>query len=176
MAGNILYFPYSGLMGLGLIILVILFLIKSSREMVKKILLFAIPIVVVFQFYFWNSEFNNYVKSYVFSSKAFACDMDGRMNSISIPLPERTVFKGKEDVCSPFYLTFVHADDFIAFYEEWLESLKSKGELQEYHYIERKYADGVEDKGFEVKLTSGSEIVIFIRKSEEWRSISIQIR
>lgn len=59
---------------------------------------------------------------------------------MSIPLPKRTVFKGKEDVCSAFYLAYVNVSDFKSFYQEELI------------------------RGLE--LASGSKIDIFIHRRE----------
>lgn len=153
MAGNILYIPYTILMIMGLIILVVAIKLIKGKRAAKKFLIFLIPLLILFQFYFWNLEFNNYVKSYLFPSKVFECEYVEELKNLSIPLPERTVFKGKEDGCSPFYSTYVNVSDFNSFYRGELETLKSKGEIQEYWTV---------TNGFVVELSSGSRIDIFI--------------
>jgi energy-coupling factor transporter transmembrane protein EcfT len=173
LAGNILYIPYTIFIIIGLIILVVVIKLKKGKRANRNFLIISMPIVILSQFYFWNSEFNNYVKSYLFASKVFECEYIEELKNMSIPLPKRTVFKGKEDICSPFYLAYVNTSDFISFYQEELKTLKDKEKIQKYIYIERKDNYWTENKGFAVELSSGSKIDIFIRRREGSGLISI---
>jgi hypothetical protein len=173
LAGNILYIPYTVFIIIGLIILVVIIKLKKGKRATKNFLIISIPILILFQFYFWNLEFNDYVKSYLFPSKVFECEYEEELKNISLPLPKRTVFEGKEDVCSPFYLAYVNVSDFKSFYQEELKTLKSEGKIQKYNYIERKDNDWTEYKGFVLELSSGSKIDIFIRRKEGSGIISI---
>ncbi|RIE03559.1 hypothetical protein D3H35_11005 [Cohnella faecalis] len=157
MAGNLLYMPYTFLMIIGLIILFVIIMLKKGKRAVKVFLSISVPVLILFQFYFWNLEFNNYVKSYLFPSKAFKCADIEELKSLSIPLPERTVFKGKEDGCSPFYLTYVNVNGFKSYYQKELQTLKDTGKIQNYRY---------ENKGYLVELSSGSKIDIFFHRRE----------
>ncbi|KIL37635.1 hypothetical protein SD71_03290 [Cohnella kolymensis] len=173
MAGNILYIPYTIVMIIGLIILGAVIIFKKSKTAAKNFFIFSIPIFILFQFYFWNLEFNDYVKSYLFPSKVFECEYVEELKNISIPLPERTVFKGKSDGCSLFYSTYVNVSEFKSFYQEELRTLKSKGIIQEYKYTELSDNDGTENKGFAAELPSGSKINFFIQRREGSGLISI---
>lgn len=173
MAGNLLYIPYTILMIIVLIILVIVIQLKKGKKGTRNFLMISMPILILFQFYFWNLEFNDYAKSYLFPSKGFECEYVEELKEISIPLPERTVFKGKEDFCSPVYSTYVNVSEFKSFYLEELEAMKERGIIDEYHYIERKDNDWTENKGFIVELPSGSKMTIFIRRKEGSGLISI---
>ncbi|MGO4500789.1 hypothetical protein AB4114_33505 [Paenibacillus sp. 2RAB27] len=84
---------------------------------------------------------------------------------MAIPLPKRTVFKGKQNVCSPFYLTYVDERDFKSFYQEELNKLKEKGTIQDY--------SDMENNKFAVKLLSGSSIEI-IHETENSNLIIIK--
>jgi len=173
LAGNILYIPYTILICITLIIFVFVIKLTKGKRATKNFLIISIPIFILFQFYFWNIEFNHYVKSYLFPSKVFDCGNEAELKHISIPLPKRTVFQGKEDACSPFYLSYVNVEEFKSFYQEELKTLKSKGEIQNYTYIERKDYYWTENKGFVVELW-GSKIDIFIHRREGSGLISIQ--
>lgn len=155
MAGNILYFFYSGLWLVALIVIIVIFSIKKDSGPMKKILLVTTPLVVLYGFYFWNAEFNNYVKSYFFSSKFYECDYTAELTHISIPLPNRTVLKGKEDACSPFYLTYANEKTFTDFYEEELKKMKNREVIKTFHTVEQ---------GFMIELISGSTIDIFLNE------------
>lgn len=174
MTGNILYIPYTFLMIIGLIILVTVIMFKKGKRG-GYVLIISIPVFILFQFYFWNVEFNGYVKSYLFPSKLFECEYEEELDHLSIPLPERTIFLGKEDFCSPFYSTYVNVNEFKSFYQEELKTLKSKGKIQSYHYIEPKDNYWSENKGFVVELPSGSKIDIFIRRREGSGLFSISL-
>lgn len=167
MPGNaLLYMQYTIFMIIALIVLCVIILIKKDRGNTRKFLTILIPIVILFQFYFWNLDFNDYVKSFLFPSRVFECGYEEKLENISIPLPERTVFHGKQDVCSPFYSTYVDDSDFKSFYQEKLKTMKSRGEIQRYNYIEHKDNYWAENKGFVVDLPSGLQVEIFIKRSE----------
>ncbi len=148
-------------MMIGLIVLVIVISFKKDKRAMKGFLMISLPLIILFQFYFWNLNFNNYVKSYLFASKGFECEYEEELKNLIIPLPERTVFKGKQDGCSPFYITYVNVTDFESFYQKELKSLKNQGKIQSYRDIERTDKDWTEDQGFVVELPSGSTIEIF---------------
>lgn len=173
--GNVLYIPYTFLMIIGLIILVSVIMLKKGKRAAGNFLIISIPVLILFQFYFWNVEFNGYMKSYLFPNKVFECEYEEELEHLSIPLPERTILQGKENFCSPFYSTYVNVNEFKSFYQEELMTLKSKGKIQSYHYIERKDNYWSENKGFVVGLPSGSKIDIFIRRREGSGLFSISL-
>lgn len=152
LVGNILYIPYTIFMIIGLIILFMILKVAKSKKVPSILLIISIPIFIFIQCYFWNLTFNHYVKSYLFPSKVFECEYEEELKNISIPLPERTIFLGKQNICSPFYLAYVSVHDFKAFYQEELKELKEKGKIQKY---------GTENNGFVLELLSGSKIEIF---------------
>ncbi|OME87938.1 hypothetical protein BK120_01025 [Paenibacillus sp. FSL A5-0031] len=176
MAGNILYIPYTVIMILAFIVCVVIIGIKKGKGSTKKFLAYTIPIIALFQIYFWNLEFNNYIHSYLFPSKIYECEsyMEDQIN-ISIPLPKRTVFHGKSDGCSPFYSTYVDDKEFYSFYEKELKSLQYNGEIDSYSYIEQDENQQSINKGFLVELITGSDIDIFLSGNigSNKRSISI---
>ncbi|WP_256759853.1 hypothetical protein [Cohnella sp. WQ 127256] len=163
---NLFYIPYTFFMIIGLIILVVAIKLIKGNKATKKILIISIPILILFQFYFWNIEFNHYVKSYLFPNKTFECEYLEEFGDISIPLPERTVFTGKKDSCSPNYLTYVNVNGFKSFYQKELNTMKDKGKIQKYRYVERKDDFWTENKGYVVELPSGSKIDVFFQRRE----------
>lgn len=100
--------------------------------------------------------------------------MSEELRGLSIPLPRRTVFLGREDACSPFYLTYVDGDQFKAFYGKELAVLKKRGEAADYRYDERKDRYGTEYKEYLVDLASGSRIAISYHRDAEGRFITIE--
>ncbi|MFC4102610.1 hypothetical protein [Paenibacillus xanthanilyticus] len=165
MAGNILYYVYSGfLLVAWMVILAIVGKMKGFAA-IPKALLLTTPLVVLGGFYYWNWDFNSYVKSYLFSNKVYTCDDSEELSHLSIPLPSRTVLKGKEDGCSPFYSTYANEKAFTAFYEEALAEMKSRKDIQAFHAVEQ---------GFLLELRSGS--IIDISLNEGHQSLSIDYK
>jgi energy-coupling factor transporter transmembrane protein EcfT len=176
MAGNILYIPYTVIMIIALIVCVLIIGIKKGTGSTKKFLTFTIPIIALFQLYFWNLEFNNYISSYLLSSNVYECEsyMEEQIN-ISIPLPQRTVIHGKSDSCSPFYSTYVDDKEFYSFYEKELKILQNNGEIESYSFIEQDEIQRSIKKGFLLELLSGSKIGIFISGNKGFDKWSISI-
>lgn len=171
MAGNILYIPYTAFLVIGMMATVIMIVKYKSQKTVKQFLTITIPVCILILLYFWNLDFNNYIKSYLFSSHAYECEYSKELEELSIPLPERTVLKGRDDFCSPFYITYADDNDFIALYQVELKKLKSSGEIEEYTYMEIDEDYWSVKKGFVIELSSGSEIESFIYQyedSNEW--------
>ncbi len=162
MAGSILYIPYTFILIVGLTVIGLIIRLKKSNRITYKFLVVSILIFVLFQFYFWNLDFNNYVKSYLFSDKSYECGYYSDDGDVLIPLPKRTVYKGKQDACSPFYSTYINEDYFLEFYQDEISSMKNKREVQNYKYVEKK-----NKKGFEIELSSGFRVDIFIRNDSE---------
>ncbi|WP_158587550.1 hypothetical protein [Neobacillus notoginsengisoli] len=136
---------------------------KSNKRMTKIFLSISLPIFIIIQLYFWNLEFNNFVKSYVFPSRDFVCEDYGvEVKEIAIPLPKRTVFLGKEEACSPIYSTYVSDTYFLDFYKTELDSMKNRGEVLSYSYVENK-----DEIGFEVEISPGNKVDILIQRSED---------
>jgi len=176
MAGNILYIPYTVIMILAFIVCVVLIGIKKGKGSIIKFLAFTVPIIALFQLYFWNLEYNNYIRSYLFPSKVYECESyrEEQIN-IAIPLPKRTVFHGKSDSCSPFYSIYVNDKEFYSFYEKELKILQNNGKIENYSYIEQDEIQQSIKKGFVVDLFSGTKIGFFISGntgSDKW-SLSI---
>lgn len=176
MAGNILYIPYTIIMSIALIICIVIIGIKKGKGSTKKILIYTIPIIALFQLYFWNLEFNNYVSSYLFPSKVYECEsyMEEQIN-ISIPLPKRTVFHGKSDGCSPFYSTYIDDKEFHSFYEKELKILQNNGKIESFSYIEQDEIQRPIKEGLLIELISGSQIGIFINGNKGFNTYSISI-
>jgi hypothetical protein len=86
-------------------------------------------------------------------------------------LPKRTVFNGKEDVCSPFYTTYISDTYFKEFYQKELNAMKNNGEIQNFYYIEQKNR-----KRFEVQLLSGTRAAISIKRDDGIENAVIKIK
>ncbi|MFN7249828.1 MAG: hypothetical protein ACK4M9_03465 [Anaerobacillus sp.] len=173
MSGNLLYIPYTVILIICLAVIGLIINIKCKRSL-NKYLIVSIPIFVLIQFYFWNLDFNYYVKSYLFPDNSYECDYYSEDGDIIIPLPKRTVFQGKQDVCSPFFLTYVNQDYFLEFYQNEVIAMKINGEVQNYKFVEKKNS-----KGFEIELPNGFEVYIFISSDSEVSqkgSISIEVK
>ncbi|TCT20927.1 hypothetical protein EDD68_11255 [Melghiribacillus thermohalophilus] len=165
MAGNLLYIPYTIFIILAVILISFILASKAGNRAAKHFFMAAVPVVVLIQFYYWNLDFNDWVKSYLFSSSEFVCGYADELEELPIPLPERTVLKGREDFCSPFYITYTDFYDFMSFYAEKLKEMKRNGDVKSYQFMER----GSEhlSKGYAVILNSGSSLEIVMRNSED---------
>lgn len=95
--------------------------IKRKKQLVITILLFFL-----LQSYFWNTEFNQFLKSFFFPSHSFQCA------HLKIPLPDRTVFQGMTDYCSPFYRTYIQENQFVSYYQVELAKLKEKTVISDF--------------------------------------------
>jgi len=168
MAGNLMYFPYTAII---LIIVIGSSLIVRKQRgsgATKKFFMVAIPIFILIQLYFWNLDFNKYMKSYLFPSTTYECEYKEELKNLSISLPKRTVLIGRQDVCSSIYSTYVNNGCFKDFYNNELSKLKNKGEIESYRYFKETEDD---KNGFLVELTSGSiiEIGMYRHKvTNEW--------
>ncbi len=145
---------------------------KKGTRAIKTFLISILPIFIVFQFYYWNLDFNDYVKSFIFPSKVYECKYLKELRGITIPLPERTVLKGRSDGCSPFYSTYINDKGFINFYNDKLKTMKTSGEIEEYSLLELNDDDHRVDKmGYEIQLSSNLKIYIFIyrfKDTDKW--------
>ena len=164
MAGNILYILYTFLMGIGLILLVAVLSYKKRKRAAVVVLIASIPVLILTQCYFWNAEFHRYVKSYAFPSRAFTCKYVEEWHGLSVPLPARTVLLGRENACSPFYLTYAEVNKFEAFYRRELERLKDEGKIRAYENAERADEYGSQYTEYTAELTSGSKIHIAYKR------------
>jgi len=164
MAGNLLYIPYTTAMIAGFMVIGVIFFIKKKT---KLFLAVTLPIFAVVQFYFWNHEFNTFAKSYLFPSKEFVCEEYGaEMKKLSIPLPKRTVLRGKEDACSPFYSTYVSERYFVNFYKSEFAKMQTSGEVLASRYVQTRAK-----KGFEVEASSGNKVVILYEAVDNSRGL-----
>ncbi|MBB6637981.1 hypothetical protein [Cohnella thailandensis] len=173
LAGNILYIPFTFLMAIGLILLVAVLAYKKGKRAAAVALLPSIPILILFQFYFWNAEFHHYVKSYAFPSRTFTCKYEEEWHGLSVPLSERTVLLGSEDVCSPFYLTYAEVNKFESLYRRELERLKDEGKIRAYENAERANAYGSKYMEYTAELSSGSKIHIAYKREASTNLITI---
>ncbi|HIW34254.1 MAG TPA: hypothetical protein IAA29_15845 [Candidatus Paenibacillus intestinavium] len=160
MAGNINYIIYSIGLVIGLCILLIIIKLINRKRVMIVVLIISIPCFILCQTYFWNFTFNSYVKSYLFSSEVYLCELDNNLKNITITLPKRTVFKGKEDGCSPFYFTYISETEFQSFYEKELTRLKTSELIQNYYFIQEGVSEQKNRSGFFVELATGANIVI----------------
>ncbi|MCR8655789.1 hypothetical protein [Paenibacillus endoradicis] len=174
MAGNIYYIIYS--IGLVIAFCIVLIIIKSinRKRIIIVFLTVSIPIFILCQTYFWNFTFNSYVKSYLLSSESFSCEFEEDLKNITIPLPKRTVFQAKEDVCSPFYITYVGENEFQSFYEKELTRLKTSGQIQNYYFIQEGVRAQKDRSRYFVELSSGPDLVISFQTSDDtyWLAIT----
>lgn len=162
MAGNILYYFYSSFLLIAWIVILAIVGKRKGLAAIKQALLITTPLVVLSGLYYWNWDFNSYVKSYLFSNKVYTCDDMEELSHLSIPLPSRTVLMGKADACSPFYSTYANEKTFKAFYEEELAIMKSRKAIQAFHAV---------GQGFVIELRSGSAIDIFLNEGHQSMSI-----
>ncbi|CEG28775.1 hypothetical protein [Bacillus sp. B-jedd] len=164
---RLMYIPYTFLMALGLVVVTGIIIVKKDMRMIKLFLTVALPIFAVVQVYYWNHEFNTFAKSFLFPSKEFVCDYyDYEAVGLTIPLPKRTVFHGKQDVCSPFYSTYVSERYFADFYKSELAKMKTSGEIANYSYGELENG-----KGFEVETSKGNKADIRMKGIENGREM-----
>ncbi|MGD8190643.1 hypothetical protein ACQCN2_11750 [Brevibacillus ginsengisoli] len=175
MTGNILYMFYSVFITVSMIILSVTIRVKKGSSSLKSFIILSLPILLFIQVYFWNSKFNDFTKSLLFPSKVYECGYVEDLKNISIPLPKRTVFHGKEDACSSRYSTYINDHEFTHFYENELNKLTNKKEIKNYSYVEKNDGFWVEEKGYSINLLSGSKLEIFIHRRESENNWSISI-
>ena len=166
MAGNINYYIYSICLVIAFCILFVLIKLTDRKRILIAFLILSIPSLILCQTYFWNYMFNSYVKSYIFSSESYACELEEELKNITIPLPERTVFQAKEDSCSPFYMTYSSETEFQTFYTIELSKLKASEFIQNYQFIQEGVHGQKDRSGFFVELTTGSHIVISFQEKD----------
>lgn len=118
--------------------------------------------------YFWNSEINAFTKSYLFPSKTYTCEFYEKAREVSVPLPERTVFHGRSDACSPHYSTYSSNEAFHAFYSVSLDRLMGNGVIQDYA-IEK-------NDSYAVYLHTGAYYVIEYRERSNAKRNGITIK
>ncbi|MGM0710354.1 hypothetical protein ACWKW1_02115 [Brevibacillus parabrevis] len=92
-------------------------------------IVFALSLLILIQLFFGDREFQHALKSYLAPSHSFQCE------ELKLPLPERTVFEGITDSCSPFYRTYSNENEFNAFYNEVLPILKNEGKISSFHAL-----------------------------------------
>ena len=62
MAGNVAYIPYTAFLMIGMIVSVILIVKFKSKKTTKRFLTITLPLFILVLVYFWNLDFNNYIK------------------------------------------------------------------------------------------------------------------
>lgn len=174
MAGNILYIPYTIFIVLSIIVLTfILYRIKGSTP-TKRFLSVVLPLFLLIQIYFWNLGFNHLIKSYLFPNDTYHCGYGEDIQSFSIRLPERSVFKFKEDGCSNFYTTYIDDHKFRSFYKQELDRLENKGDVESYNYFEVQ-DNGTLKYGYAVELSSSKTTLdIFFYRVDDHGTLFIQ--
>ncbi|WP_157282754.1 hypothetical protein [Paenibacillus assamensis] len=179
MSVNLSYILYSVLLILVWVLLLIGFLIKRNTKVIRGYLWVSVPCISLLLLYFWNTNLNNYVRSYLFATHTYTCEYYDSLQPYSLPLPKRTVLKGKSDACSPFYMTFSQGKDVISFYETLLIEWKNKKLISGFYYAERYHPYGGKEKGYVVSIPDGAILNIFIHvlpDSYEGQMLSIRYK
>lgn len=170
---NIYYIIFSiGLVIALSIVLLLIKLIKAKRIMLVSLIV-SILIFILCQTYFWNFTFNSFVKSYLFTVESYICEFEDELKDNIILLPNRTVLQAKEDVCSPFYITYVSKNEFQSFYEKELTRLKTSGLIQNYYFVQEGVRGQKDRSGFFVELASGANLVISLRTMDNTNMLAI---
>ncbi|WP_168118961.1 hypothetical protein [Paenibacillus sp. HB172176] len=174
MIGTILHIPLSIALLLVLIGLIAFFLWQKGRQSLKWLLPVSLPIFILCQLYLWNLDFHHAAKSYLFASSSYHCDYEEDLEDFELELPKRTVLKGKEDACSPFYLTYANRTQFKIHFDNQLQQLKQDAEIQDFDYsgVEETY-DIHTGSRYEVELLSGAILRIEYHPDEKPHTISI---
>ncbi|WP_157128230.1 hypothetical protein [Brevibacillus parabrevis] len=110
MPTSLSYIFYSVFSFVSFLLYLVLALRGAGWRKRKRQIAVALALFLLVQLFFWNREYQHVVKSYLAPSHSFQCE------KLKLPLPERTVFEGKTDGCSPFYRTFIDESRFIAYY------------------------------------------------------------
>ncbi|TVX92429.1 hypothetical protein [Paenibacillus agilis] len=176
---NLSYILYTVLLILVWVLLLTGFIIKRNTKFIRGYLWVSVPCISLLLLYFWNTSLNNYVRSYLFAAHTYTCEYYDSLKPHSLPLPKRSVLKGKSDACSPFYLTFSKDKDVISFYETVLIEWKNKKLISGFHYAERDHQYGGKEKGYVASIPDGATLDIFIhvlQDSYEGQMLSIRFK
>lgn len=136
-------------------------------------LIVSIPTFILCQTYLWNFTFNSYVKSYLFPVESYSCEFEDELKDFIILLPNRTVSQAKEDVCSPFYISYVSKNEFQSFYEMELTRLETLGLIQNYYFVEEGVRGQKDRSGYFLELATGATIVVSLRKFDDTSMLAI---
>ena len=178
MASNPAYILYTILMGIGLLIGGVALLLSRRNKAVFRVFVASLPVFLALQCYYWIPDANRYVKGYLFPTRSYSCAYVEELRDFDLPLPRRTVLTGKEDSCSPNYATPAGLEAFRTFYKDELETLRSKGIIREYRYVESKEKEsgGPDRWGYDAVLPTGSELKILLHGGEESGLLTIDYK
>jgi len=179
MAGNLMSIPYTIALALAVLAATVVAGRSKGRRAALKGLLLSSPVVLVLQLYCWHEEFRSYAKSYLFSSSAYRCESYGEQAAAAtVPLPSRTVFLGKQDACSPFYLAYESEDRTIRFYERKLQAWANDGTIVKFEERQREQREGneVSVREFRIQWPSGVVATVDIRRLADSKRRMIVVR
>lgn len=114
MASNPAYVPFTFVLAAALIALLGIGWAQRKKRLGRGVLIVS-PLAAAFLLlYFWHIPFHDAARSVLAPSRSYSCELDGdgsrTLEPFTIPLPKRTVFKGKTNACSPFYRTYATND------------------------------------------------------------------
>lgn len=170
MASNPAYVPFTFLLAAALIALLGIGWAQRKKRLGRGVLIVS-PLAAAFLLlYFWHIPFHDAARSVLAPSRSYSCELDGdgsrTLEPFTIPLPKRTVFKGKTNACSPFYRTYATVDEFNRLYGSQLEDWKRSGAIAGWTRIEPEAAgDGSAwtSEGFDARLNDGRIVSIRMR-------------
>jgi energy-coupling factor transporter transmembrane protein EcfT len=131
------------------LIIILTTMIKGTRAL-KKLLIIIVPITILLVFYFWNYNFNLFIKSKVFPQHTYTVSY---LNSrkIDIPLPTNSVwlFKTPTDI----YYSKHNVNKCREFFDSVLTDMKQNNKI-------RKYSYNKEQKIYTIEIDGGVNISI----------------
>jgi hypothetical protein len=131
------------------IIIIYTAIIKRKKEL-KQLLIIIVPITIFLTLYFWNYDFNIFIKSKIFSQNThFVVYLDSR--EIGIPLPANSVwlFKTPTDI----YYSKYDVNKCMKFFDSVLKDMKQNNKIRNYYYDNDQKTYTIEIEGeFNIKI------------------------
>lgn len=144
------------------LIIILTAMIKGTKAL-KKLLIIIVPITIFLAFYFWNYNFNLFIKSKVFSQHTYTVSY---LNSrkIDIPLPVNSVwlFKTPTDI----YYSNQNVNKCREFFDSVLTDMKQNNKIRNYYYNN-------EQKIYTIEIDGGANIKINLIGDSDTRRYGI---
>jgi hypothetical protein len=112
------------------LIIILTAVIKGTKAL-KKLLIIIVPITIFLAFYFWNYEFNIFIKSKGFSKHNHIVSyLDSR--EIAIPLPANSVWLFETP--NNIYYSKYDVNKCRKFFDSVLKGMKQNNKIMNYYY------------------------------------------
>jgi len=131
-------------------LIIILTAMVMGRKALKRLLTIIVPITILLAVYFWNYNFNLFIKSKVFSQHTYTVNYSNS-KKIDIPLPDGSVwlFKTPTDI----YYSKYDVNECKEFFDSVLKEMKEDNKIRKYYYNNDQKTYTIEiENGFNINI------------------------